>query len=137
MTTITDESLEILSNVEIIAINQDPLGEQGTCRLNCNSTDQPQVWAVKLSGGDYAAVVVNWNDTKKFEDFTFNLAHIGLEEAEEGDEIEVKDLVDHFSLGRFKLGQFNVGDLDVHVSRTFRIRIVKAQTGEGVAKFVQ
>lgn len=39
ITNIREESLKILKNTEVIAINQDPLGVQGTCSVNCGFFD--------------------------------------------------------------------------------------------------
>ena len=66
---ISSESLAIITNTEIIAVNQDPLGVQASCKVNCeyNSKEpyalltDPQVYAAPLSNGDWAMVVVNWS----------------------------------------------------------------------------
>lgn len=50
-------ALEILTNPEVIAIDQDPLGVQG--RLVQNFPPQLQVWVKPLSDGSRAAVLLN------------------------------------------------------------------------------
>ena len=59
--TISDDALKILSNKEVIAVNQDRLGVQG----NKRSTDGDlEVWAGPLMDGSVAAVLLNrGNDT--------------------------------------------------------------------------
>ncbi|PWA59596.1 alpha-galactosidase 3 [Artemisia annua] len=55
----TAETFEILSNKEVIAVNQDPLGIQGR-KVNASGTDGClQVWAGPLSGNRFAVVL--WN----------------------------------------------------------------------------
>lgn len=55
---IPPEILEIISNPEIIAINQDPLGIQGYNRPSFNGKDL-EIWAGNLQGGDMAVVLFN------------------------------------------------------------------------------
>ena len=59
LSSISTQSLNILKNKQLIAVNQDPLGVQATCVLNCAS-DIHVIGAQQ--SGYYAATVVNWND---------------------------------------------------------------------------
>lgn len=81
LTNIRKESIEILKNTEIIALNQDALGVQATCKVNCGFLDKlmrkPQVYAAPLANGDVAAVVVNWRELN-YEGFEFDVTQIGL-----------------------------------------------------------
>jgi alpha-galactosidase len=52
----TPETKEILTNRDVIAIDQDPLGQQGR-RLRKDG--DVEVWAKKLSGKDYAVALLN------------------------------------------------------------------------------
>ncbi len=54
---ISPESVAIAQHKEVIAINQDPLGLQGTCKLGCNT--EQQVWTRKLSNGRLAVALLN------------------------------------------------------------------------------
>ena len=56
LTNIDNESLRILSNKEVIAINQDKLGVQGYKRKSENDLE---VWAGPLEGGCVAVVLLN------------------------------------------------------------------------------
>ena len=65
LTTISASSLSILSNKELIAINQDISAPQARCVQGCDSwmstlLRRPTVYATKTSKGDIVAVVVNW-----------------------------------------------------------------------------
>lgn len=64
------ETLAILLNRDVIAIDQDPLGKQGT---RVSKTEDQEIWAKELSGGgkavalfnraaDAAKISVNWSD---------------------------------------------------------------------------
>jgi alpha-galactosidase len=55
----TDDVLNIISNKEIIALNQDPLGAQGFNRM---STEGKEVWSCPLLNGEYAIVLFNRRD---------------------------------------------------------------------------
>ena len=56
LTNIDNESLRILTNKEVIAINQDKLGVQGSKRKSENDLE---VWAGPLEGGAVAVVLLN------------------------------------------------------------------------------
>lgn len=82
-----DFTLNLLSNDEVIEINQDPLGKPADKLKTVNGV---QVWLKKLSNGDYGLGlfnVANWGNSpetffrwgdEKPADFSINLADIGL-----------------------------------------------------------
>ncbi|ROW04584.1 hypothetical protein VMCG_05054 [Cytospora schulzeri] len=53
------ESLEILNNTEVIALNQDPLGKQAQL-IRRYTTEQYDVWAGELSGSRIVLGLSNW-----------------------------------------------------------------------------
>lgn len=57
VTNITKETLGILTNSEVIALNQDALGVQG--HRVWNSSAGQEVWAGPLANGDVAVVLLN------------------------------------------------------------------------------
>ena len=61
--TIPDEIWKIIANEELIAIHQDPLGQQGYKRTKTSNSigksDDPEVWACDLQNGDVAVVLFN------------------------------------------------------------------------------
>ena len=113
VTNMTDETLAILGNEEIIAINQDPLGVSG--RLVEERPPDPahlQVWAGPLSGGRAAVVFWNRGNTTseilgRFVDFNFD--HDGKAKA--------RDALNHVDLPGLFSGQItmNVSAHDVAV----------------------
>ncbi|WMV33711.1 hypothetical protein MTR67_027096 [Solanum verrucosum] len=74
---ITADTLKILSNKEVIAVDQDPLGVQGR-RVYASGPDGcQQVWAGPLSRNRLAMVL--WNRCSKAATITANWSAIGLE----------------------------------------------------------
>ncbi|GKE12983.1 alpha-galactosidase 3 [Tanacetum coccineum] len=73
----TAETFEILSNKEVIAVNQDPLGIQGR-KVNASGTDGClQVWAGPLSGNRFAVVL--WNRCSEAGTIEVSWNTLGLE----------------------------------------------------------
>ena len=58
--TMTDETKSILLNTEVIAVDQDPLGVQGTKWLDRGSGTQ--IWVKPLADGSRAVAVLNLNE---------------------------------------------------------------------------
>ena len=70
------EVKEILTNREVIAIDQDPLGRQAT---HLYSEGEVEVWARPLAGGAVAMAIVNvGSDRYSTHPFHLNLSRIGL-----------------------------------------------------------
>ncbi|KAH0465373.1 hypothetical protein IEQ34_005476 [Dendrobium chrysotoxum] len=69
----SNETLAILSNSEVIAVNQDELGVQGK---KVKSNSNLEVWAGPLSGGKVAVVL--WNRGSSQASITVDFADIGL-----------------------------------------------------------
>ena len=59
---LTKGSLELLTNPEIIAINQDKMGTAGGRVLNTVNGDGCEVWARPLQNGDLAVALYNEGD---------------------------------------------------------------------------
>ena len=69
-----DATVEILTNAEVIAVNQDPLGIQGT---PISESLTLEVWAKQLSGDDTHAVIL-FNRTEDEADITVTWSSLGL-----------------------------------------------------------
>jgi alpha-galactosidase len=72
--TMTAATTEILLNTEVIAVNQDPLGVQGT---PVSESTTLEVWSKKLEGTDTYAVVL-LNRTEAAADITVTWSSLGL-----------------------------------------------------------
>ena len=91
---IDNETLRILTNPEVIAVNQDKMGAQGAKRKTDGTSE---VWAGPLQGGAYAVVLLNRgamasNVTASWSDF-------GVDPSKEAD---VRDLWQMKDLGKIK-----------------------------------
>jgi alpha-galactosidase len=72
----------ILTNKDVIAIDQDPLGKQGT---RAYSDGEVEVWTRQLQGGAVAVAVINaGSDRYSTHPFHLNLARLGLHGAQSG-----------------------------------------------------
>ena len=89
----TPETLEILINKEVIAVNQDPMGVQGT---RYKKDSRKEVWAKPLADGSYAVVLFNRNLLPRTVSFKWSDLKLDWENA------RVRDLWKKQNLGTFK-----------------------------------
>ena len=75
----------ILTNKDVIAVNQDKLGKQGT---RAYSDGEVEVWTRHLSGGALAVAVLAAGDNRySTHPFHLNLARLGLHGPQEGKDL--------------------------------------------------
>jgi alpha-galactosidase len=72
------DALKIFSNAEVIAINQDALG-QAAQLMRRFSEEQYDVWAGPLSGGKTVVAIINW--ASQDQQLTINLPDVGIQSA--------------------------------------------------------
>jgi alpha-galactosidase len=72
--TASEATLAILTNEEVIAVNQDPLGSQGFRLL---ATDDLEIWLKPLAGDDWAMCFVNMKEEPQVLDFDWLREPIG------------------------------------------------------------
>ena len=75
MRNLSDETLTILTNQEVIDVNQDSQGKPGR-RVYYNVNDSTEVWTRQLDKGDYAVVLFNRNNTTQ--NITLLWSYVGL-----------------------------------------------------------
>ena len=116
----TDDTLAILTNDEVIALNQDPLGVQGHL---VNTTSQgAEIWAGPLSDGSVGVVLFNRNNTLTLP-MTVYWSDVGLT----GNATAVvRDLWAHADVGEFA-GHYTVDAIQPHSSITVRLHPVEAK----------
>mmetsp|Transcript_15798 Transcript_15798/g.24317 ORF Transcript_15798/g.24317 Transcript_15798/m.24317 type:complete len:208 (+) Transcript_15798:495-1118(+) len=97
LTLVEDSSLEILTNEEIIAVNQDLGSEQARCVVGCQWWDEllrkPSVYASRLSSGAVVAVAINWRETS-YSNLRIDLTDVGIA-PKSGAWVTVRDLHAH------------------------------------------
>lgn len=109
-----------LSNPEIIAINQDPKGQQGTCKCYCTWYDtvlRPQIWSARLSNGDEAVIAFNIENGPT-KDYNISLWGLGLFRS-----YQVRDLWEHLDLGIVSKQLF-VPAIERHGVMAYRLHLV-------------
>jgi len=111
--SMSQQTLDILTNDELIAINQDPLGVQGH-RVNITD-DVLDVWAGPLSDGSIAVVLLNRGNTTA--DITVHWSDIGLSASTKA---VVRDLWLHQNIGQFT-GSYTAKAIRTHASITLSI----------------
>lgn len=86
---LNQHSLDIMSNKEIISINQDPLAKQAQL-VRRYTEEEYDIWLGELSGSRQVLGVANWrNDSQSVE---INFASLGIDSAEVRDVWAVKNL---------------------------------------------
>jgi alpha-galactosidase len=96
--SMSDEVLEIITNKEVIAVNQDPLGRQGE---KVRGDGDFEVWSKELQDGTRAVVLFNRSDSEA--KFGFDWREIGLPQ---NLEFTVRDLWQKKDIGKYK-GSFS------------------------------
>lgn len=99
----TQETFELLTNEEVIAVNQDPLGVQGRKVFTYGPDGSYQVWAGPLSGQRMAVVL--WNRGSKAATITAKWAVLGLESSIR---VSIKDLWKHKLVSDNSVASFSV-----------------------------
>jgi alpha-galactosidase len=92
--TMSAETKSILTNAEVIAVDQDSLGAQGT--LVSSGPPERQVWSKPLRDGSRAVVLLNRATSSDSISLSFRRAGIHTDSA------SVRDLWRHANLGRFR-----------------------------------
>ncbi|XP_008800438.1 alpha-galactosidase [Phoenix dactylifera] len=107
--SMSDETKEILSNYEVIAVNQDKLGVQGK-KVKWGGSDE--VWAGPLSGGRVAVIL--WNRGSSQTSVTANWSDIGLDSSAV---VDARDLWEHSTKSSVQ-GKITA-TLDAHACKMF------------------
>ena len=92
ITQMSNETFTILTNSEIIAINQDKLGAS-VSRVWTDSTGNLQIWAGPIVGG-VAAIFYNAGNSTANITGDFSIMNVG-------GLVKVRDLINHQDLGNF------------------------------------
>jgi len=125
LTTVNKDSLAILTNAELIAVNQDPDSKQAVCTINCSRWDRfirtPTVHTTKLGGGAIVASITNWRAIG-YGKFEFNLGEIGVVPAP-GEDVMITDLWTGERKFHNNGSLFFVSEIAGHGNATFKFEI--------------
>lgn len=126
LVSISDESLAILKQEDLIAINQDPLSPQAKCIAGCSTWSRfwrtPSVYATTTSKNEVIAVAVNWRELP-YSGFSFSLSDMGV--SFEADEVfSVYDLYtdEHLKTLKYESDPVKVGTLPSHGSKVYKFK---------------
>ena len=89
--TVSDDVIELVTNSEVLAWNQDPLGVQGHKIVTDNGKE---VWAGPLSGGEMAVVLFNRQEAA--DTITVDFKDLGISESQR---VHLRDVWAHKNLG--------------------------------------
>ena len=93
LTRLDDFTMNLLTNREVLAVNQDPLGEQAE---RVFEDDDIQIWSKKMQDGSLAVGLFNLSDEDR--DITLDLSqHLGME-----GKYKIRDLWRQKDLGAFE-----------------------------------
>ncbi len=94
LTNMSAQTLDVLTNSELIAVDQDPAGEQG---IKMAGTSIVQIWAKPLGTDFNTKAVALFNQVSFPSSVTLNWTNIGLQAGS----ATVRDLLAHADLGTF------------------------------------
>jgi len=95
LTNIPADSLALLTNKGVLAINQDPLGRM-PFRYYSNATNGVDIWRKDLVGGDVALAIVNMGATELPAGFRVTMTDVGFNF---NTQTSVKDVFEDLDLG--------------------------------------
>lgn len=137
LTTLTPETLRILGNQHVIAVNQDA---KGYAPLRISKTDTMQIWAVALSNNAGAIAFVNTGATairKYVHMIKDSLAYVDGAPDLDNLELIAYDLWDDgrvFGRAFSGLGAMQPFDVPVHGTRMFKVQITGVWTPPALAR---
>lgn len=124
LSTITPETLNIISNQNLIQVNQDPGALPATCFVGCDYDSVWSAYATVVTGGDTVAIIVNWKDTE-LENITLAGQNVGVV-PRHGQNIKVTDLFTDQMLGIFDFQQLKtlpIPSIPSHGSAVYRFSV--------------
>jgi len=115
LTSMSSTTKSILTNTDVIAVDQDSLGVQGTKVSDSNGL---QVWSKRLQGGSVAVVLLNRNGSSS--NITVNWSSIGISGS-----ASVRNLWTHSNVGSFN------GSYTANVAGTGVVMLKISPSGSG------
>jgi alpha-galactosidase len=116
---ISKESLEILTNSEVIAINQDSLGIQGT-KIRINLDNNTEVWAGPLSDGSKVVLAFNRDNTIS-QTILVLFTDLGWQVTSQ---VNIRDVWLHKDLGEFQ-GNYTANNVASHGVQMLKMTLIK------------
>mmetsp|Transcript_46820 Transcript_46820/g.69628 ORF Transcript_46820/g.69628 Transcript_46820/m.69628 type:complete len:423 (-) Transcript_46820:145-1413(-) len=135
--SMTQEQVDIVTNTNLIAVNQDPYAKQASCFMGCDrNSAQWSVFATRLTGGDVAVLVVNWMDSTS-PSLTFPAHTVGVVPTPKKQKVWVTDLWTNKVIARYDFNSSKtipVTPMASHGCVAYRLSIVDNDPREAAAK---
>ncbi|UJR16142.1 hypothetical protein I4U23_003053 [Adineta vaga] len=118
---ISKETLELLTNPEVIAVNQDSLGIQGK-KVHIDPYNDTEVWAGPLADGSKAVVAFNrGNDVSRT--IVVSFSDLGWKTTSQ---VKVRDLWAQKDLGEFQ-GNYTASNIESHGAQMLKMTLISKQ----------
>eukprot|EP01083_Nonionella_stella_P020814 57738_1 len=115
---ISNDSLAVLLNEEVIAINQDVLGRQGH-KLYANKSGT-EIWYRQIAEGNVAVCLLNRMASGDV-DITVNFVDVGVQPTVTT--VNVRDLWQHKDLGNSTTGKYTVTNVPYHACSMLKLSV--------------
>jgi alpha-galactosidase len=135
LTTMSSEIRDVISNRNLIGVNQDPGAVPAACFVGCNDEASWSVYATQVAGGDSVAIVVNWNDAV-LKRISFAGYEIGIVPTL-NEQVKMVDLWTNAVIGTFdfeSLKKLPVSTIPPHGSLVYRFSILKLNGQKNIAR---
>jgi len=126
LTTMPPKVREIISNQNLIRVNQDPASMPAKCFVGCNDKAAWSAYATRVTGGDTVAIVVNWHD-KQLGGISLGGYHIGIVPTH-NEEVKMVDLWTNQvvgTLGFEELKKLPIPEIPPHGSVVYRFSTLR------------
>jgi alpha-galactosidase len=135
--TISNETLSIISNQQLISVHQNMHAKPATCFIGCSSTNSDfSVYATTVSNGDTVMMLINWNDEILASDDIHVMGQdVGVVPTP-SQSVFVTDLWSNETIGTFDfdtLKSLPIPTLAPHASVVYRLSIVDSFTAKSLA----
>jgi alpha-galactosidase len=114
----SNETIELLTNPEVIAVNQDPLGIQGK-KLRIDLQHHTEIWAGPLVDGSKAVLAFN-RDNNSDRTILILFTDLGWNSMSR---VRVRDLWLRKDLGDFQ-GNYTVSNIPFHGVQMFKMTVI-------------
>jgi alpha-galactosidase len=115
---ISQQTLEILTNSEVIAINQDPLGIQGT-KIRIDLVNDTEIWAGPLADGSKAVLAFN-RSNNMIRTIFISFVDLGWQLTSR---VKIRDLWLHKDIGEFQ-GNYTAADIEIHGVQMLKMTLI-------------
>ena len=126
LNNVSQDSLDILKNADLIAVNQDPKSAMAVCYEGCDSTDGLQAYVTQLGDKSKVAVLVNWGD-EAIDSYKMSIEYLGVEPSST-QFVQIYDMWTHEVVGTFTtedISNYTFTNIPAHGNLTYKFSLVE------------